>query len=567
MIEILIIEDDSEDSLIIRELLGESGETEFSVTCSPRLGEALPKIESRRFDAILLDPGLPDANGLEAIPRIRKAAPDVPLVVLTGHSDAAFADQALAAGAQDYLIKGRINGESLVHALRYAVARQGSERGLRDLAHRDSLTDLPNRRLFLDRLEQELVRARRYRHSLGLLFLDIDRLKMVNDTFGHDVGDLLLRGVADRLRSLVRASDTVARLAGDEFTLILPELSRRDDLGPFAEKVRSALRPPFLIAGHSVTIGTSIGASVFPDDALDAETLVKHADASMFSAKRQGGDSVRFYSALMNAMAAERMGIASALRHALDRREFRLEYQPQHELTSGRVLGFECLLRWRHPSLGEIPPLRFLPVAEETHEIEAICDWVLQSACAQLRSWHRHGFPDLTVAVNLSLPDLDDKKLPDRIGRTLRQIDLDPACLEVDLPERGMARAAGQSSGTLRRLRDLGIRVAIDDFGTGHTSLFSLQGLHADTLKIDTSIIKDVVSRPESRSIVNVIIGMAHGLGMRALAEGVETGDQMRILREARCDLAQGYHFSRPLDAGAVPRFLQWAESTQDRVG
>jgi len=565
MTEVLFIEDDMEDSLIIRELLGESGEGEFSVTCSPRLSDALPHVESGQFDAILLDLGLPDAYGLEAVPRIRKAAPDLPVVVLTGHCDPAFADQALAAGAQDYLIKGRINGESLVRSLRYALARQRSERDLRELAHRDSLTDLPNRRLFLDRLEQELGRARRYRHSLGVLFLDIDRLKSVNDTFGHDVGDLLLRGVADRLRSLVRASDTVARLAGDEFTLILPELSRRDDLGPFAEKVRSALRPPFLLAGHSVTIGTSIGVSVFPDDAVDAETLVKHADASMFSAKRQGGDSVRFYSAIMNAMAAERTNLASALHHALERREFRLEYQGQHDLETGRVLGLECLLRWNHPALGEIPPLRFLSVAEETHQIEPICDWVVRSACAQLRSWQKQGFHDLTVAVNLSSPDLDDKTLPDRIGKTLRQIDLDPACLELDLSEKGMARAAGQPGGTLGRLRDLGIRVAIDDFGTGHTSLFSLQGLQADTLKIDTSIIKDVVIRSESSTIVGVIIGMAHGLGMKALAEGVETEDQLRILREARCDLAQGYHFSRPLNADAVPRFLRWAESTQSR--
>jgi diguanylate cyclase (GGDEF)-like protein/PAS domain S-box-containing protein len=439
---------------------------------------------------------------------------------------------------------------------RAETALHQSEERLQHLVHYDPLTQLPNRVLFLDRLEQALARATWHKRPTAVLHLDLDRFKVINDTVGHPIGDRVLKVIAERLNAAVRKGDTVARLGGDEFVVALADLAEVHDVPRVAEKLIAALHPPVVIDGREYFVTASIGVSLHPWDGDDAETLLRNADVAMYRAKEKGKNNFQFYSPAMNAEAPRRLAIETDLRRALERREFLLHYQPKVDLATGRVAGMEALLRWQHPKQGLISPLDFIPLLEETGLIVPVGEWVLRSACAQNRSWQEAGLAPLRVAVNLSARQFKQPGLVEMVGEVLAEVGLDPGLLELELTESILLEHTEESLATLRRFHDMGIHLALDDFGTGYSSLSYLKRFPIDSLKIDRSFIHDVTTNPDDATIARTVIAMAHNLRMTAVAEGVETREQLEFLRSHECDQMQGYYFSRPLAAEAFAQLL-----------
>ncbi len=556
-IRVLLVEDNPADVRLVRELMADAGAGNFQLTHVEKLGEARALLIRDPFDAVLLDLVLPDARELEALSQISEISPQMPVVVMSGVGDEALALKALQRGAQDYLIKGNGDGELLARSLRYAIERHRTAQQFDHLAHHDPLTNLPNRKLFMDRLEQCLARTRRNRQMLALLFLDLDRFKTVNDTLGHHTGDLVLQEIARRLKTCMRASDTVARLAGDEFALILSEVSRLDDVKRFAGKILEALQPPVTAGGSELRFAASIGISLYPSDEQDAEALLRCADAAMYCAKQKGGSAYVFYQLAMNRGAEQRPSPANELRRALARDELVLYYQPEVNALTGDLIGVEALVRWRHPSQGLLLPPDFIPLAEKTGLLGPLDEWVLEHACAQLGSWRQAGLSGFRLAVNLSSHELRGGSVAEKIERILRDSKVAAADLELELTETGVLRTDGRTVSELNRLRGLGLRVAIDDFGKGYSCLDHLRRFPIDSLKIDRSFIHRIPTRSQDATIVSALIALAHGLRLQVTAEGVETVQELEFLRERGCDQAQGYFFSPPISAGNTTNLLR----------
>ena len=424
------------------------------------------------------------------------------------------------------------------------------------LAHHDALTGLPNRMLFLDRLNQALIRAHWHQRGLGVLFLDLDRFKTINDTLGHDVGDRFLQAIGGRLKECLRERDTVARFGGDEFAIILEDLAHADDAAPLASKILEAFGRPFTINGREFYVTTSIGISLYPGDGADAQALLKNADAAMYRAKELGKNTYQFYSADMGAHAVERLTLETSLRHALDRREFVLHYQPQVSLADGRVVGVEALLRWQHPQLGLLAPAQFIGLAEETGTIVPIGEWVARAACQQARLWEQAGLPPLRVAINVSARQFNEPGFVDGIAKLLTETGFEPERLELEITESVIMKNAQITVARLQALSGMGVRFAVDDFGTGYSSLSYLRRFAVNTLKIDKSFIHDVTTDQGDAEIVKTIIAMARGLKLAVIAEGVETAEQLAFLRGHGCESVQGYLLSRPLAPDQIPRLL-----------
>ncbi len=427
------------------------------------------------------------------------------------------------------------------------TALRQSEERLQHLVHYDPLTQLPNRVLFLDRLNQALARARWHKRLVAVLFLDLDRFKVINDTVGHPIGDRVLRAIAERLSRTVREGDTVARLGGDEFAVALADLAEVSDVPRVTEKIIAALGPPVVIDEREYFVTASIGVSLHPEDGDNAEMLLRNADIAMYRAKETGKNNFQFYSPTMNAEAPRRLTLETDLRRALERREFLLHYQPKVDLASGWITGTEALLRWQHPKQGLISPLDFIPLLEETGLIVPVGRWVLHSACVQNKSWQEAGHAPLRVAVNLSARQFKQTGLVEMVEEVLAETGLDPRYLELELTESILLEHTEESLATLRRIHDMGIHLALDDFGTGYSSLSYLKRFPIDSLKIDRSFIRDVTTNPDDATIAQTVIAMAHSLRMTAVAEGVETEEQLAFLRSHQCDQMQGYYFSRPL--------------------
>jgi diguanylate cyclase (GGDEF)-like protein/PAS domain S-box-containing protein len=433
-----------------------------------------------------------------------------------------------------------------------------SEARISYLATRDPLTSLPNRLLFNDRLEQGLINARRAGDSLGVVFIDLDRFKNINDSLGHHVGDLLLTEVAQRMSACIRRGDTLARLGGDEFVIALEHLKRAEDAAQVANKLVRALSRPIEVGVHTLNTSCSIGISIYPNDADDAVTLMKNADTAMYYAKEKGRNNFQFFSPEMNVRAVERHKLEVSLRRALERRDFVLLYQPQLSIKTGKVIGAEALIRWNDPDRGLIAPSGFIAVAEESGLIEPIGRWVLSEACSQLGRWKEKGFPDVRVAVNISPRQLlDPNEFLAYVNRVLDETGLEPRLLELEMTESLLLTNVEENAAILRKLGKLGVRIAVDDFGTGYSSLAYLKQLPIDSLKIDRTFVRDIESDPEDAAIIQAIIAMAHGLKVKVIAEGVETRGQLQALRKLGCDEYQGYLVSRPLPEGEfAERFL-----------
>ncbi|HAD04297.1 MAG: hypothetical protein A2005_10330 [Desulfuromonadales bacterium GWC2_61_20] len=437
-----------------------------------------------------------------------------------------------------------------VSAVNDVTERKNYEEQLEHQANHDALTGLANRNLFADRLRQSMIYARRSGRLIAVLLLDLDRFKVINDSLGHRHGDELLRQVGERLGHCVRSGDTVARLGGDEFVITLAEVAESDDIAQVTRKVTEALAMPLLVAERSLQITASIGISIFPQDSDDGETLIRNADIAMYQAKQAGGGTFRFFAREMNQRMQETMEMEADLRRALVRGELELHYQPKVDLVSGAVTGCEALLRWKHPERGMIAPQLFIPLAEETGLIVPIGQWVLRTACLEARSWQDRGLPPLVVAVNLSARQFRQPDLLATVMQTLLETELSPHVLELELTESMIVDNPEAAATTMHKLRILGVRLALDDFGTGYSSLNYLRRFPVDALKIDQSFIADVATDRGGAAVVNSVIAIAHSLGLEAVAEGVETVEQLYFLRGCHCNTLQGYLYSKPLPAG-----------------
>ena len=431
------------------------------------------------------------------------------------------------------------------------------------LAHYDPVTGLPNRLLFMDRLQQAIAQAQRNERLVAVMLLDLDRFKAINDSFGHSMGDLLLKGVAARLAGCVREDDTVARIGGDEFTVLLPEIRHIQDAATVAGKILKALAGPFSLGNHEIFVGTSIGIAFYPFHD-DIETLLKSADNAMYRAKEQGGNGYEFYSAEISGASARQLSLEGALRGAVERDELVLHYQPQIDLTRGEIVGVEALVRWQHPERGLLGPMEFIPLAEENGLIVPIGEWVLRTACAQARAWQEAGLRPIRVAVNLSVRQFYQKNLVETVARILEQTGLDSRYLELEITESCLMQNTRTTVALLAELNRLGMRISIDDFGTGYSSLSYLKRFPVDTLKIDRSFICDIGTDHDDDAIVKAIIALAQSLELRVVAEGVETPEQLHFLRTHGCNEIQGYLISRPLPADEAAR--QFAACGDDCV-
>lgn len=433
--------------------------------------------------------------------------------------------------------------------------RKEAEEKIWDLAYTDHLTGLPNRLLFLDRCEQAIAIARRNKAQMALLFFDLDHFKDINDTLGHHAGDLLLRSVSSKLMKILRSSNTLARLGGDEFALLCTSIRHPEDAGIIAKKIIDLFHEPHEIDGKIVFTSASIGIVIYPDDGADSSALLKNADMAMYAAKAQGRKTLHFFSEKLNQKALEKANIEEGLRQAIKSDQLLLHYQPQIELESGRLFGVEALCRWPHPTLGFISPAKFIPVAEQTGMIRQLGDWVLNTACRQCAVWHLNGFP-LSIAVNVSISQLRFPDFPDTVKKALNETGLPPEYLELEITESLLMNSAEESMNILKRLKSIGVKIAIDDFGTGYSSLSYLNKLSLDKLKIDQSFIREITVRDDSVSIVRAIVAIGHSLGLKVIAEGVETVEERGILCKLSCDEAQGYYYSRPLPASEVERLI-----------
>ncbi|MEA2336767.1 MAG: hypothetical protein QOE82_774 [Thermoanaerobaculia bacterium] len=450
-------------------------------------------------------------------------------------------------------VRDALTGEirEIVGVSRDVTERKRVEEQIEYQAYHDALTGLPNRRLFRDRLTVALAHARRLKNPLAVMFLDLDRFKVVNDTLGHSTGDELLKAIAARLQASLREEDSIARMGGDEFTVLLADLKTPDDAAKIAQKVLDTVALPLQIDGTELFITTSIGIALFPSDGDTAELLLANADHAMYRAKDAGRNSYQLFTPAMNSRALERLSLENDLRHALDRGELQLYYQPQINIASGRVTGVEALLRWNRPGFGLVAPKDFIPIAEETRLIVPIGEWVLREACRQAKEWQGDRAEGLRMAVNLSPRQFQHSDLPQLIASALERSGLAPGNLELEITESLAMQNTSRTISTLHRLRDMGVQIAIDDFGTGHSSLNYLRSFPIDSVKIDQEFVQEIEGSAPDRAIVSAVIGMARGLRLRVTAEGVETDRQLAFLREQGCEEVQGFLFGEPVPATA----------------
>ncbi|MDB5550987.1 MAG: hypothetical protein JWL86_971 [Rhizobium sp.] len=459
--------------------------------------------------------------------------------------------------------EGQITGAVVV--FRDVSAAQAIALQITHSAEHDFLTGLPNRMLLHDRLGQAIALAQRRGNSVAVLFLDLDGFKHINDSLGHPIGDKLLQSIASRLADCVREPDTVSRQGGDEFVVLLSEIEHVENIAVIASRIMRAVAEAHSIDGHELHVTTSIGVSVYPDDGLDAASLIKNADTAMYQAKENGRQNYQFFKPAMYVRAMERQSIEEGLRRALEQQEFTLHYQPKIDLRSGAITGAEALIRWMHPIQGPIPPAQFIPIAEDCGLILQIGAWVLRAACLQARSWADAGLPEITIAVNVSAVEFRSKSFLEGLFAILNETGLDPRLLELELTESVLMRHVESTTAILHTLRERGVRVAVDDFGTGYSSLSYLQKFPLDTLKIDQSFVHQLSIAGHDTIIVTAVIGMARNLNLRVIAEGVETAEDLAFLRGHQCDEAQGYYLSRPVPAQEFAALLRSGAFTLPR--
>jgi len=546
--QVLIVDDDRSMRVGLKQALGSEG---FSILEAENGSQAFIICQREVPDLILLDAVMPVMDGFTACRQIRQLpnGKDTPILIITGLDDEVSVARAFSSGATDYIAKP-VNISVLRQRVSRLMETSKNAQHIKQLAYQDPLTGLPNRTFLMQNLRHMTSRANLKGESLAVLFLDLDRFKLINDSMGHDTGDLLLKAVAERIKGCIREQDVIARLGGDEFTIILESIPSREVAAQVATKICAALRNPFVFLKQKMFVSTSIGISVYPGDGDDVSTLLKHADTAMFKAKEKG-DSFCFYERGMADEVAQKVQIERELRHALEADQIFLHYQPQKCLKSGAVTSVEALVRWQHPEKGLLTADKFIPVAEESGLIALLGKRVFSLAFEQLQAWQRHGHR-VRVAINLSGGEMAAGHLASRIKDMLNRYQIPAELVELEITESMLMEQPELAESELSALRKIGVTVAIDDFGTGFSSLNYLKRFSIDVLKIDRSFVKDCTADKNDRAIISSVLALARSLDLQVVAEGVETAEQEQFLLESGCDFIQGYYLSRPLPAEEV---------------
>jgi len=560
---VMMVDDEPTTIDVLQAFLETEGYQRF-ITTSESI-RAMDLVASENPDVLLLDLQMPKVTGFEILTRLRRDQRyrHMPVIVLTSATDSETKLKALQLGASDFLAKP-VDPSELALRLRNTLAAKAYQDRL---TYYDTLTGLPNRRLFLDRLLWSLRCAKRDGTCGAVLHVDLDLFKKINDTLGHEVGDSLLIAVGDRLLKYIPAVGArstagvesqaiLSRVGGDEFNVLLPEMPRIESAVEMARTLLDAMREPFRVNGSEVFISGSIGVAIFPNDGDSCDTLLKHAGVAMNQAKLSGRNAYEFYSANMNARALERLSLENQLRRALERDELLAVYQPKVNIKTGQVTGSEVLLRWHHPERGSIPPGQFIPLAEETGLIVPFGQWVLSTACKQIKMWQSAGLAKIRVAVNVSARQFRDGKFVQTLVNALEVSKLDPQYLTLELTENTIMENAQENLNVLHEIKQMGIKLSVDDFGTGYSSLSYLKQLPLDELKIDRSFISGIRSETDDAPIVTAIIAMAHSLGLRVVVEGIETEHQLNFSRDRGCDEYQGFLFSQPVPSAEFETLL-----------
>jgi diguanylate cyclase (GGDEF)-like protein len=559
---ILIIDDDEQIRELLEAFLGEN----YDCTRARSAEEALDVLKTIKFDLVISDINMGGISGLDLVPYVLKENPETVVVMVSGQQNIESAIAAMRAGAFDYITKP-LDIYHVEAAVRRALVHQKLladkkyyEENLQELvlertaeierlAHFDTLTDLPNRLLFGDRLTQALKHAQREDQMLGILLLFVDRFKNIHDTLGHTVSDRVLRDIAERISGSISEGGTLSRFEGEEFALLLTDVKASGKVLKALRDVVELLKTPFVLDDQELFVTASIGVSLFPTDGQSPQDLLKNAGVALDRAKSLGGNNYQFYRSDMNARAMERLTLEADLRRAVENEELMLHYQPQIDFATQRIVGAEALIRWQHSKLGLLPPLEFIPMAEDTGLILPIGDWVLRTACNQVALWEQAGLGNLRVAVNVSARQFQQKNFLERVAQIVGETAISPSSLELEITETSIMTNAAQVVVLLSALKDMGVRIAIDDFGIGYSSLGYLKRLPIDRLKIDRTFVSDATSDPDDAAIVMAIITLAHNLRLKVMAEGVETEEQLRFLQLLKCDEGQGYLFGKPMPA------------------
>ena len=596
---LLLVDDEEHVIAALERLLRYDG---YRILRANSARQGLEMLASHEVGVVISDQRMPEMSGVEFLTRVKELYPESIRIVLSGTADfdsvkeainqgaiykffskpwdnevlrvdvmEAFWRQELAHEKEHLLQEIQAANDQLAQVnLELAAAMESKDRQIERVAHYDALTGLPNRILFLDRLEQELARAHRDNHMVAVLSLDLDRFKQINDSYGHPVGDQLLQAVAGRLSGQVRACDTVARTAGDEFGLVLTDLKAAHDAAEVAQKLLDSFVHNPISAGDSeIFVTLSMGISIYPLDGLNTATMLKNAEAAQHQAKDEGRNNFQFYAEHMNATAWQRLNLETELRRAIEREEFTLHYQPKVDMDSARIVGMEALLRWQSPDRGLVMPGEIIPLLEETGLILPVGEWALRAACRQARAWQTAGLSNIHIAVNLSTLQFRQPDFAGLVLGILNENGLDPALgeIELELTESLLMSNADGAIDTLNKLHESGIRFSIDDFGTGYSNLSYLKRFPISSLKIDRSFVHDLSSDRDDEAIVAAIIALGHSLGLGIIAEGVETVGQLAQLRKMGCNEMQGYLFSRPVPSAEMTYLLQKGETLNGSVG
>ncbi len=560
-LRLLMIEDNPDDEALVLRAIRKGGFNVEHVRVENR-EDLLSVLRHKDWDVVLSDYQMPEFNGLAALKIVKDRYKDLPFIIVSGTIGEEVAVEAMRSGAQDYLMKDNL--ARLVPAIRRELADADERKALREAqqalrhqAYHDILTGLPNRWLLRDRMEQAMKYARQKQTGLAVMFLDLDRFKNLNDTLGHMSGDYLLRAVAERLSLILNERDTLARLGGDDFVILLMDIPGADQAGDAAELLLKALHEPFELDSKKMYLGASIGIALFPENGNEFDMLIKNAESAMYYAKDQGRNNYQFFSQEIQAATADRFAIENELRGAIRAPELRLYYQPQFTLQDGRITGLEALVRWEHPKRGMIAPDKFIPVAEESGLIIPLGEWVLRQAAEDSMKMRNAGCMLKRLAINLSARQLYHQDTLDMLQDLVSRGDLGTDSLEIEITESGIMQNPEQAVANLNAIRDMGIGIAIDDFGTGYSSLAYLKRFPINILKIDRSFIRDIILDQDDTTIVKTILAMAQALNLRVIAEGVETSEQYKYLAELGCAEGQGYVFARPMPADDLISFFR----------
>lgn len=549
---VVLADDDPSIRLMVRHVLESE---DFDIIEAADGLEAIKAVEKHHPALILLDAVMPGIDGFTTCQQIKdKGHTDIPVMMITGLDDDASVERAYEVGAIDFITKP-IKWAVLKHRVKSVVAKVIAERKVQLLAYRDTLTNLPNRLLFADRLEQAVIRAERSRNSMALMLIDIDDFKLVNDSFGHDAGDKLIKAIGLLISRSLRRADTIARLGGDEFAVIVEGIDGPEDATSIADNLTTILEHNVRLDDQETYTSASIGISLYPEDGSDARTLLKNADTAMFRAKESGRHCFQFYKPEMSVSAMERLELENNLKAAFEKDEFLIHYLPTIDLEKSEIVGVEALLRWQHPEKGMIHPTDFVSIIEDSGLIIALAEWLIISSCKQIRAWQDAGLTNQQVSINLAPRQFKEQDLVTLFTQAMAENNIDGSSLSVEVTERTLIDNIGEVESTLKKLRAMGIQVMLDDFGTGYASLAYLKDFPVDVVKIDRSFINGIPDNHEDSAIVDAISGLTRGLQLELLAEGVENERQLNVLKSIGCQYGQGYYWSKPLPADEYEQF------------